>query len=210
MLAPHADDESLGCGGLIASSRGRPPIIVCVTDGPGRIGHRRPIRQRVCARFVRPSCAPPPLFSAWRPSACVSSAFPMLVRRAKDRNLTIRRSASPPWCENMPSKPCSPLGCTTRIAITKRQHGWVRRLPPPPAHACSSIRSGVGCCPPDRRFRSRGSPACGSMSDQCKHANARRLRATFRNIRISSTTMCAGFASQPSCWPFATRILKPS
>ena len=87
---------------------------------PGRIGHRRPIRQRVCARFVRPSCAPPPLFSAWRPSACVSSAFPMLVRRSKNRNLTIRRSASPRWCENMPSKPCSPLGRTTRIAITKR------------------------------------------------------------------------------------------
>jgi LmbE family N-acetylglucosaminyl deacetylase len=37
ILAPHADDESLGCGGLIAGlcDRGRPPLIVAVTDGAG-------------------------------------------------------------------------------------------------------------------------------------------------------------------------------
>ncbi|WP_239478793.1 PIG-L deacetylase family protein [Lichenicola cladoniae] len=37
ILAPHADDESLGCGGLIAAScaAGRPPLVVIVTDGAG-------------------------------------------------------------------------------------------------------------------------------------------------------------------------------
>ena len=35
ILAPHADDESLGCGGLIAAlaACGRPPLVVCATDG---------------------------------------------------------------------------------------------------------------------------------------------------------------------------------
>jgi len=37
ILAPHPDDESLGCAGLIAEScmRGNPPIVVIATDGTG-------------------------------------------------------------------------------------------------------------------------------------------------------------------------------
>ena len=37
VLAPHPDDESLGCGGLIAAScdAGQPPLLVMLTDGAG-------------------------------------------------------------------------------------------------------------------------------------------------------------------------------
>jgi LmbE family N-acetylglucosaminyl deacetylase len=37
VLAPHPDDESLGCGGTIAEfcDRGRPPLVIILTDGTG-------------------------------------------------------------------------------------------------------------------------------------------------------------------------------
>ena len=37
VLAPHPDDESLGCGGFIAEAcrRGQPPLVLVLTDGAG-------------------------------------------------------------------------------------------------------------------------------------------------------------------------------
>src|ERR1700753_4096951 len=51
ILAPHPDDESLGCGGLIAAcvEAGRSPLVVVLTDGAGSHPNSRafsPVRLR--------------------------------------------------------------------------------------------------------------------------------------------------------------------
>ena len=69
ILAPHPDDESLGCGGLIAAcvAAGRPPVVAILTDGVGsHPGSRafppdrlRAVRSEEARRAVRLLGLPP-------------------------------------------------------------------------------------------------------------------------------------------------------
>lgn len=78
VLAPHADDETLGCGALIAdaASRGALATVVILTDGVGSHNHDGPesrarlvaARRREAARAVRMLAGPAqpmPLFLNW-------------------------------------------------------------------------------------------------------------------------------------------------
>jgi len=61
VLAPHPDDESLGCGGLIARccAESRPPVVVILTDGSGsHPGSRQyPPEKLAALREAEAACA---------------------------------------------------------------------------------------------------------------------------------------------------------
>jgi LmbE family N-acetylglucosaminyl deacetylase len=60
VVAPHPDDEVLGCGGTLAAetAAGIDVVVVFVTDGRRRISAHRRIRRDACAPFGKTKRAP--------------------------------------------------------------------------------------------------------------------------------------------------------
>lgn len=117
ILAPHPDDESLGCGGFIAEAvaRGRPPVVVIVSDGSGshpasrewpeeRLTQQREKEAREAARILG---LPRSAFIFW---ACVIRRF-----QRKGRNSGALWIVWPNWLSIM-------------IAIRFWSHGGMIRI----------------------------------------------------------------------------------
>jgi LmbE family N-acetylglucosaminyl deacetylase len=211
VLARHADDESLGCGGLIAmaSSRGRPPIIVCVTDGTGshrssptypaaRLRQVREAELRAAAailgvaservRFLGLPDAGAPLKGPEFEDAAQRVA--RLVRVHAIETLFATWSHDP-HCDHEATARLGEAVAATTGARLLFYPVWSWLLPAGqglPLTTIAGVRLDI------RSVLARKRAA---------------MRAMLPNIRISSTTMCAGFSSLPNCWLFATRILKP-
>jgi LmbE family N-acetylglucosaminyl deacetylase len=75
VIAPHADDESLGCGGLLQAlvAAGRPARVVVMSDGagshPASRSHPAPVLRALREAEARAACAilgvPAPVFLGW-------------------------------------------------------------------------------------------------------------------------------------------------
>ncbi|HEX3402883.1 MAG TPA: PIG-L family deacetylase [Acetobacteraceae bacterium] len=98
VLAPHPDDESLGCGGLIAAccAASRPPVVVILTDGSGSHPGSRlyppaklaTLREQEVAHAVRVLGLPPERLICLREpdtnAPHVGPRFDAIVRRLSD------------------------------------------------------------------------------------------------------------------------------
>ena len=83
VVAPHPDDESLGCGGLIAEAclRGAPVVLIILTDGVG--SHRRS------------ACYPPARLKALREEETVAAAAALGLDKSRIRFLGLPDAALP-------------------------------------------------------------------------------------------------------------------
>ncbi|MFC7690277.1 PIG-L deacetylase family protein [Paeniroseomonas aquatica] len=184
VLAPHPDDESLGCGGLIAEAcaRGRPPVVAVLTDGtmshPNSPSH------------------PAPRLRALREAEAQAAVESLGLGAHRLYFLGLRDSAVP--TEGPDSRPPRP-GWSGSSATTTPAASWspgsttrIRTMPPPiawpprrrgsPACGSSPIRSGAGPCRRTAACPAGRPPGRGSTSPATCRPSAVPSRRMPRSI----------------------------
>ncbi len=164
VLAPHPDDESLGCGGLIAEScrLGQPPLLVVLTDGAG--SHPRshaypPERLRALREAETVAAAGCLGLDAARivflrlPDTAVPTSGPGFAAAVETLGRHIRRSACRTLVASWRCDPhCDHEAAAMLAAAAAREAGiphwsypvWGRTLPPDtPVDAATGVRLDV-------------------------------------------------------------------
>ena len=212
ILAPHPDDEVLGCGGFVieASKRGRPPLIVAVTDGagshPGSIAYPPERLKGVRAAELRSAAqilgVPKKHIRFLNlPDTRAPREGPEFERAVRAVGSLIRHHSVTNLLASWTHDPHGDHQATACIASKVAQIVRIRLL---------FYRSGVGYCHQNSRCRPVWSAAHAWMLVCCANRSGRRWHLTRRSTPVSLPIAHKAFTCHPIGWKSRTRTTRSS